>query len=110
MGTPVTIDVFDRQPAFDVPLEEIENSTEQKIFEYRPITGPPNQKYRKLCYPDRPYEIPQPRQSMALLDEVRALRELVQNLSNEVRQNKKSQDNFQESVEVDRKFSQMVQV
>jgi hypothetical protein len=110
MGTPLTIDVFDRQPKFDVRTAEIKNYTRQKIFEYRPITDCPNREVRKLWYLDHPSEIPQPHQSMGLLDEVQALREQVQNLSNEVRQNKKSQDNFQKSLEVDRKFSQMVQV
>jgi len=109
MDTPVTIDVFDRQPAFDVRIEEIENYNQQRIFEYRPITDCPNREVRNLCYPDHPNEIPQPHQS-GLLDEVQALKEQVQNLSNKVRQNKESQDNFQKSVEVDRKFSEMVQV
>jgi len=110
MGTPLTIDIFDRQPKFDVRTAEIKNYTQQKIFEYRPITDCPNREVQKLHYPDPPNEIPQPHQSMGLRDEVQALKEQVQNLSNEVRQNKESQDNFQKSIEVDRKFSEMVQV
>jgi hypothetical protein len=110
MGTPLTIDVFDREPKFDVRTAEVKNYTQQKTFEYRPITDCRNREVPKLCYPDHPNEIPQPHQSMGLLDEVQALKEQVQNLSTEVRQNKESQDNFQKSVEVDRKFSEMVQV
>jgi len=109
MGTPLTIDVFDREPKFDVRTAEVKNYTQQKTFEYRPITDCRNREVPKLCYPDHPNEIPQPHQSMGLLDEVQALKEQVQNLSTEVRQNKESQDNFQKSVEVDRKFSEMVQ-
>jgi len=110
MGTPLTIDVFDRQPKFDVCTAEIKNYTQQKIFEYRPITDCPNPEVRKLWYPDHPNEIPQAHQVMGLIDQVQTLREEVQKLSNKVDQNKVSQDNIEKRVEVDRKFSEMVQV
>lgn len=116
MGTPETIDFFDKQPAVAFPINKVENYTQRSIFKHRQITDP-NPEYRRLFYPDHPNKTPQPHQSMGPLDEVRALRERIhkcaesqQKLMHEVRQNKKSQDNFQKSLDVDRRFAEMVQV
>jgi len=110
MDKPSIIDGFDRQPKFDGRTVEIKNYTQEEIFESKPNTDCPNREARKLGYPDHPNEIHQPHQSIGLLDEVQALEEQIQNLSNKVRQNKELQHNLQKSVEVGRKFSQMVQV
>jgi hypothetical protein len=116
MGTPQTIDFFDKQRAVTFPINEIENYTQRSIFKHRQITDP-NPEYRRLYNPDHPNETPQPHQSMGLRDEVRALRERLRNcaeaqqkLMDEVRQNMESQDNFKKSLDVRRKFAQIVWV
>jgi hypothetical protein len=117
MDPPDTVDFFDKQPVFGYPIKEILNYDQQVICEYRKITDNPNLKRRRFSYPKCANESPQLRQLKEARDELaaskvklRLLAESFRKLTAEVRQNKKSQDNFQKSVEVDRKFSQMVQV